>query len=68
MAFFLVDLLSVEGDTEGAEQQSAISVVCSGSVDSNVEARDHLRRIPISLSQYLPSLIASATTKKTYMS
>jgi hypothetical protein len=54
--FFLVDLLAVEGDTEGAEQQSAISVVCSGSVDGNVEPRNHLGRVPFSLSQYLHHL------------
>lgn len=43
----LVDLLSVERNTEGAEKQSAVSVVCGGSVDSNVETRNHLGRVPI---------------------
>lgn len=42
----LVDLLAVEGDTKGAEEQSAVSVVCGGGVNSNVEARNHLGRVP----------------------
>lgn len=45
----LVDLLAVEGDTESAEQESAISVVCGGGVDGDVETGDHLGRIPICL-------------------
>lgn len=50
----LVDLLAVEGDTEGTEQQSAVSVVCGGGVDGNVEARNHLGRVPFEThSQYL---------------
>ena len=42
----LVDLLAVEGDTEDTEQQPAVSVVCGGGVDGNVEARNHLGRVP----------------------
>lgn len=42
----LVDLLAVEGNAEGAEEQSAVSVVSGGSVDGNVEARNHLGRVP----------------------
>ena len=45
----LVDLLAVEGDTESAEQESAISVVCGGGVDGDVETGDHLGRVPICL-------------------
>jgi hypothetical protein len=53
--FSLVDLLSVEGDTEGTEQQSAVSVVCSGSVDSNVEPRNHLGWVPFCQKVSIPN-------------
>jgi hypothetical protein len=67
MAVFLVDLLSVEGDTEGTEQQSAVSVVCSGSVDSDVEPRNHLGRVPVyqKVSISITSHISESQQKRT---
>jgi hypothetical protein len=63
VVFSLVDLLAVERNTEGAEQQSAVSVVCSGSVNSNVEPRNHLGRVPfcqkVSISTTLTHLCLS---------
>ena len=64
----LVDLLSVEGNTEGAEQQPGVSVVCGGSVDRNVEARNHLGRVPFCLDVSLFSSPHAITGSKTYMS
>jgi len=68
----LVDLLAVEGDTESAEQESAISVVCGGGVDGDVETGDHLGRVPVehnmSVSCLLPTRLSRAEAVKTYMS
>ena len=64
MVVFLVDLLAVEGNTEGAEQQSTVSVVCSGSVDSDVETRNHLGRVPFCLKSVSQSPLASKKSPK----
>ena len=65
MISFLVDLLSVEGNTKGAEQQSGVSVVCSGGVDRNVETRNHLGRVPFFSSSASVLHVSSRLSKLT---